>query len=476
MYYYISMCAWSPPSLSRDRPAYIGIADAIGDAVAAGTLAAGDRLPAIRGLAAQLGLTTATVLRGYAEAHRRGLTMGAAGRGSFVDPALDVAAAWRVEFRRRGRLAPGVYDLWSNSVPNPASWSTARNRAALLPPARDQSALLRSAYMIGGEIDDSESLRDAGVQWAARCGLPLECHRILIAAGGQHAIAAALCATRSGNAPLALPALANSGVLTAAVTLGIPVVPVRIDAQGLDIEHLEQLCRSAHPCALYCSPAAGNPIPVAMSADRRAAVARLAREHDMWLIEDDTMGALVRRTDRHLATLCPERTLWLGSISRSLGFGFRCAFVAVPRALERTMQEKLRALAWTGATPGALLAARWIADGTAADVVRYRRAAIAERHELVTRILGRHRHVMASGVPYVWLDTPPGWRSATLHAALMTAGVAVAPVAQFTVGIARARRGVRISAGGQLTLDQYRDALERIAEICAHPGRYRERT
>jgi DNA-binding transcriptional MocR family regulator len=203
------------------------------------------------------------------------------------------------------------------------------------------------------------------------------------------------------------------------------------------------------------------------------ALVRIAERYKMWIIEDDDAGVLVKRDAPALSTLLPNQTLYLGSVSQSLGFGFRAAFVGVPPALESPMREALRALAWTAATPGALLAAQWLADGTIDRVIRARRAAIAKRLSLVARILRRYRYVAMPGVPYIWLDVPPGWRADSLHAALLKAGVSVAPGAQFTVGAIRPRQGVRISAGARLSMAQYADALQRIADVCGHPARYR---
>jgi DNA-binding transcriptional MocR family regulator len=466
------MTTWYPPALPPDRPAYLGIADAIGDAIAAGTLTGGTRLPTVRDLAPHLGVATATALRGYAEAERRGLTSGTVGRGSFVRPVHEIQAAWRAPFARRGFVAPGVYDLRSRIVPGPRAWSTPQGFRALLPSPRHQAAILSVAYTLT-EGTEPWALREAGVQWGARCGVPLTPDRVLIAAGGQHAVAAALSAVRSGRRPIAVAALTNSGALIAAERLGIPLVPVRIDAEGFHVRHLERVCRTTHPTAIYCAPAAGNPIPTAMSADRRSALVRIAREHNLWIIEDDEAGILVNREAPALATLAPERTLWLGSVSQSLGFGFRLAFVGAPPALEGPTQEALRALAWTATTPGALLAAHWLTDGTVDRVMRLRRAAIADRFTLIKRILSRQRYVMTRGVPYIWLEVPPGWRADALHAALLEAGVSVAPCAQFTAGAIRPPQGVRCGANAFLSRDQYADALHRIAQVCAHPSRYR---
>jgi DNA-binding transcriptional MocR family regulator len=297
--------------------------------------------------------------------------------------------------------------------------------------------------------------------------------RVLIAAGGQHAVAAALSAVSPARSPVAVPALTNSGALIAAHRLGIPLVPVRVDRHGFDTRHLERVCRSSHPCAIYCAPASGNPMPSAMSSERRAALVRIATQHKLWIIEDDEAGVLIERESPALATMLPRQTLWLGSVSQSLGFGFRVAFVGAPPALVGPMQEALRAFAWTAATPGALLAARWLADGTVERVIRLRRAAIAQRLAVVSRALSQRRYVMMRGVPYVWLDVPPGWRADTLHGALLEAGVSVAPCAQFTAGTTRPPQGVRISSGALLSIRQYAHALRRVADVCSHPSRHR---
>ncbi len=466
------MSAWYPPPLAEDRPTYIALANAIRDAVTAGTLAAGARLPTIRDLAAHLRVAAATVTRAYAEAERRGLTTGTVGRGSFVRAARAIESAWRAPFATREFVVPGIYDLQSRVLPNPHEWETAGGGRALLPSPRHQAELLEALYTLARSTEPW-TVREAGVQWAAHCGVDIAPEQVLLAAGGQHAVAAALCAVRTGDAPIAVPALTNSGVLTAALHLRVPLVAVRTDAQGFDPRHLERVCRSAHPCAIYCAPAVGNPIPQAMTADRRMALARIAERHKIWVIDDDAGGLLVKRSGPALTTLLPAHTLWLGSVSQSLGMGFRVAFVGAPPGLASPMQEALRALAWVVATPGAQLTARWLADGTIVRVIRARRAAIAERLRIVTRVLGRQRHVMMPGVPYVWLDAPPGWRAGRLHAALLSAGVSVAPGAQFIAGALRPRQGVRISVGAMLSTAQYTDALRRIADVCAHPARYR---
>ena len=75
------MQSWQPTIDRTHGPIYLAIANAIGLAIAAGHLAAGDLLPPQRKLAASLQVDLTTVSRAYAEAQRRGLLTATVGRG-----------------------------------------------------------------------------------------------------------------------------------------------------------------------------------------------------------------------------------------------------------------------------------------------------------------------------------------------------------------------------------------------------------
>lgn len=76
--------AWLPDLHSGGGPAYLQIAEAIQQAIGAGSLREGDRLPPQRTLAQSLGVDLTTVTRAYAEARRRNLLDAVTGRGSFI--------------------------------------------------------------------------------------------------------------------------------------------------------------------------------------------------------------------------------------------------------------------------------------------------------------------------------------------------------------------------------------------------------
>src|SRR3982751_7047469 len=75
---------WRDGLSGRTGDTYTSLADALKKAILSGSLPAGSRLPTHRALAKDMGLAVSTVSRAYAEAARRGLVGGTAGRGTFV--------------------------------------------------------------------------------------------------------------------------------------------------------------------------------------------------------------------------------------------------------------------------------------------------------------------------------------------------------------------------------------------------------
>jgi GntR family transcriptional regulator len=72
-----------------ESPIYMQVVEQIGEAVARGRLSYGDKLPAVRRLAAELVINPNTVARAYTILEQQGLVVTMAGSGNFVsDPKL----------------------------------------------------------------------------------------------------------------------------------------------------------------------------------------------------------------------------------------------------------------------------------------------------------------------------------------------------------------------------------------------------
>jgi DNA-binding transcriptional MocR family regulator len=443
------MTNWLPELSGRSGPRYLAIADAIADAVRDGSLAPGVRLPTHRDLAWRLHVTVGTVTRAYAEAARRGLVGGEVGRGTYVlpqavagGPTLDMPGAPASTNLHTAYLsATGLINLSVNQATvGPQTEALARTMAALAGAGgRGLGDIAAYAPPAGMPLH-----RAAGRQWLSRAGVVLPQERVLVSAGCQHAQTVALITlTRPGDT-LLCEALAYPGLTALARHLGLTLEPVAIDAEGVRPDALEAACRHAGRRTLYLTPTVQNPTGAVMGETRRRELARLAQRLEISLIEDDVFGFLAPGMTP-LASLAPERTAFITSVSKALMPSLRVGFLGLPEAWVARATEAIRTTT-LGASPiTAEIVARWLADGTADELTRFQVAEARARREMAARRLA-HRGVGPGGAAFhVWLPLGDAQAADAVAAEARALGVLVASGSAFRVGRGPEAAAIRIS-------------------------------
>lgn len=439
------MTMWLPNLDGRKRPVYRAIADAIDEEVQKGSLRPGARLPPHRDLADHLGVTVTTVTRAYTEASRRGLTTGHVGRGTFI----------------RGNSPEdqpsGPIDLSINIL-------MPDREVLALEPRMFQRRILGWNQLLGyAPTQGHLRHRQAMAAWLGRLGLLVAPDRIVLTAGAQHAMSASMATmTRPGETVL-VEELTYAGMRILAQHLHLKLRGVAMDAEGLEPDALDAACRASRAKVLYCMPRLQNPSSAVMSERRRKQIAAVAEKHRLTVVEDDTYGFLSPERVP-LATLIPDRSLFVTSISKSLFPGLRLGCVVAPPALV----EKVTASVWSSmimTSPiGADLMSGWLEDGTAARIAEWKRHEIAARQAIVARVLEGHKYQTHPLSPHIWLQLPARWTSDAFVAEMRTRGVIIGAAGEFTVGDQQPR-AVRICLGTPRTRAGLELALERVANV-----------
>ncbi len=108
--------------------------------------------------------------------------------------------------------------------------------------------------------------------------------------------------------------------------------PVPVSNEGMDADRLKILINKRHPKLLYVNPNFQNPSGITYSDNNRKEIAGLINSKETFLIEDDPYGELRFRGNDKLSfkKLLPERTVLLGSFSKSIVPGFRLGWMAAP--------------------------------------------------------------------------------------------------------------------------------------------------
>jgi 2-aminoadipate transaminase len=220
---------------------------------------------------------------------------------------------------------------------------------------------------------------------------------------------------------------------------------VRIDDDGMDVDHLEAVL-AANPGAkmIYTVPDFHNPTGVTMSLERRRRLIELANAHDLLILEDTPYREL-RYDGEHIPTLrsmdTEGRVVHLGSYSKILAPGMRLGWVvASPDVLQRLSLLKLAADTQSSTLNMAAILAYTQRYDLDAHVARLVDAYRVKRDLMLATIdatfpPGISRTTPSGGL-FTWLTFPEGFDAGRFmkEVAIPEAYVAYVPGAPFFAG------------------------------------------
>mgnify|MGYP006194315801 CR=1 FL=1 len=355
------------------RSRYKALVDTFAADIRDGRLAPGTRLPTHRHLAATHGLALVTASRVYAELEQMGLVSGETGRGTFVrETSLppDLGVDQQV-------VAAGMADLNFNYPALPGQADLLRSGLRQLALSGDLEALLRYQPHAGRPHERALLARHLTDQ-----GLPVTAQQVLIVNGAQHGLALTLQTLLKPGDVVAVDALTYPGFKVLAEAQRLELAPIPAANGEPDLLALARLCRQRKVRAVYCMPTLHNPLGWVASLAWRQQLVRIAREHDLLIIEDAAYAFLADQPPAPVFALAPERCVYVSGLSKSVATGLRVGFVAAPPAWIPALERSIRATVWN--TPGVMtsIACQWLDDGTVLRLEQQKREDAAQRQAM----------------------------------------------------------------------------------------------
>ena len=414
---------WVPTISDRAGPLYRQISDAIAADIASGLLRRGQKMPTHRQLAAQLGIDLTTVTRAYSDARHRGLLDARVGQGTFVSETTARAAA---------DIPDGVdIDLSMNVPPQPLEAALDARIERALAAIHKRTGL--SSHLNYQEAGGSEADRQVVGAWLrSRLGnVPAE--RILIYPGSQPAIFNILLNCAKPGEVVLTEALTFPGMKAAAERLGVRLIGVAMDGQGVIPEALAKAVKTHRPKAVYLTPTMHNPTTATMGKARRSDICEVLRRSKVMLIEDDAYGAL-DPSQQLLAAQIPEQTFLTVSLSKCLAPALRVSFLVAPdRTAVQTLRSSLRATSQMAPPLMSALVIEWLRTGEADRIITAIRNEAAGRQLLAARMLKGQAYAAHPKGHHLWLPLPDRWNRADFIAELLRQGLAVVGSDAFAV-------------------------------------------
>ncbi len=320
---------------------YESLATQLRQQIEGGTLRAGERLPSIRQLAANHGISTATAVQACLQLEREGRVQARPRSGYFVRSAAPALPAAAPVTRRR---KPGMVDnpalqrvLDTLARTDLVPLHTATPAPALLPTAQLAAALSRqlrrqrTAALDYAPPQGHAALRRQIAQRYAHCATTVDAEEVVITAGAMEAISLALRTLTAPGDVVLVETPTYHGILQAVAALRLKVLEVpNRPGQGIDVARLDTLLQRTPVRAAVLIPNFNNPSGSLTPDSAKRALLDSCARHGTVVIEDDIYGELdwsgqrprpLRHFDTH------ANVITCGSFSKVLSPGLRVGWL-----------------------------------------------------------------------------------------------------------------------------------------------------
>ncbi|HTO87130.1 MAG TPA: PLP-dependent aminotransferase family protein [Thermoanaerobaculia bacterium] len=417
-----------------EGPAYRRLAAALRVAIQRGEAGPGERLPAERVLARLLSVSRTTVVAAYEilrqeewlESRQGSGTRVCSGAADAALPPEDGSGSVRGHPVYRGLIEGSKGTIEFLGAHLSGSDFLVKDLASF-----DRRALAELARTPGYLPMGLPALRRAIAAHLSAQGLPTAEEQVLVTCGAQQAVAiAAATFLRRGDA-VVLENPTYLGAMDIFTSLGARLTPVPIERDGVRADVLREIVARTAPRLVYLMPTFQNPTGALMPERQRRSVARLARERNLPVVEDNTLAdlSLSGPAPAPLAAYEPEAPiLTVGSLSKLFWGGLRVGWIRASEAiLTRIAKRKIMA-DLGGSLLSQLAAVRLLAR--AEEVREIRRREMRERLDWLTRLLARHlpdwTWVAPAGGLSLWVRLPRG-SADELAAVALRHGVSIVP-------------------------------------------------
>lgn len=289
---------------ASEVPMYAQVRDTLLTAISNGQIAVGTRLPPVRKLASSLDVNLMTVARAYKEMTEQGVIAGRGALGTFVtgqakppEEALPVKAgresysvrdddtfARMLQFSGRPGVIPFTRAYPDASTVDVASFEANLMQVISSHPEHAYS-YIQPDGLYGLKVAFSTLMK-------TQRNLLLDPESILVSSGGQQALSLVAQSVLKAGDTVIVERPTYFGALDLFRTLGVKVLGVRMEKDGMDIEELEHVVSTSKPKLLFLIPTFHNPTGITTSLEKRRAILEISRRYGVAILEDDCCSEL----------------------------------------------------------------------------------------------------------------------------------------------------------------------------------------
>lgn len=336
---------------------YIAVAEKLEALINNGTYPIGEKLPSLRNVCQQYGISVGTVLKAFMLLEDKGL-INAKERSGYVvlrksismlqlpqsigatSVIQDVAIAKTLNNVTCPNKANKQYVSFFGAVLDSELLPFNAIRRSLQQASRDLTGVHLQYEQAAGNIILRQEIAKRSFKWNGK----LRADDVVITNGALEAVSLCLRAVAKMGDTIIIETPFYFGVLQAIETLGFKVIEIASDSkEGINVETLEQICATQKIAACVLMSNFSNPGGVMFSDEKKLALAEFANRRKVPVIDDDIYG------DLHYGAVRPSNiksydtdgwVLLCSSFSKSLAPGLRIGWCAPGRFTDSVVRLK----------------------------------------------------------------------------------------------------------------------------------------
>ncbi|MFC0141657.1 PLP-dependent aminotransferase family protein [Erwinia mallotivora] len=410
-----------------------------------GLYQSGERLPSVRTLSSEHGVSISTVQQAYHLLEEKQLIAPQARSGYFVSsrraappvPAITRPVQRPVEITQWESVLELLNVREGENVIKLGSGIPDLQQPTLKPLWKIFSRMGHQQDMQMLDYDSLYGVLELREQ-VARLTIDSGCHltpeEIVITTGCQEALSVAIRAICQPGDIVAVESPAFYGTMQTLRGFGIKAIEIPTDScTGISLEALELAFDQWPVKAVLVVPVCNNPLGFTMPDSRKRALLALAQRFDAAIIEDDVYGELSYDYPRPITIKSLDddgRVLLCSSFSKTLSPGLRVGWVAPGRYLDRVLHMKYIVTGSTAKQPQ-MAVAEFIRQGFYPVHLRRMRQQYQKNLQAFTLSLRRHFPcgicvTRPQGGYLVWIELPEALDTVRLNRKLKESHIQIA--------------------------------------------------
>lgn len=343
---------------SQDDHKYLQVADGLEKMIAGEVLKIGDKLPSVRLLSDEYGISMGTAFQAYYHLEGKGLIESRPKSGYYVRfnhrrfpelPNVITPAPLSHDVTVKEMIA-SIYSDIVGPDPKVINFALAVPHASLLPTAKLNKSVMfalresKDSCINYENTQGNLELRKQVAKLSFNWGGKIKPEEVLITTGCLEAITTCLKAVTQYGDTVAVESPNYFGIFQAIESMGLKVVEISSDpVDGLDIDCLTKILKKFPVKACVVIPNFNNPLGGCMSDENKKRLVELTSSKNIPLIEDDIYGELY--FGKHRPRTCKSfdtkgMVMYCSSLSKSLCPGYRVGWTIPGKFMDQVKQIK----------------------------------------------------------------------------------------------------------------------------------------